>query len=70
MQEIGVELDLGDYDEPTVSGYIQYKLNRVPVKGDRIEDSHVKMIVRSVKNRRVRMVQVTVKPQENQDESA
>ena len=70
IQEIGVELDLGDYDEPTVSGYIQYKLNRVPVKGDRIEDSHVKMIVRSVKNRRVRMVQVTVKPQENQDESA
>ncbi len=63
MQEIGVEFDLGDYDEPTVSGYIQYRLNRVPVKGDRIENDRIKMIVRSVKNRRVRMVQVTVKPQ-------
>ncbi len=70
MQEIGVELDLGDYDEPTVSGYIQYKLGRVPVKGDRIEDEHVKMIVRSVKNRRVKMLQVTVKPEEHQSESA
>ncbi len=70
MQEIGVELDLGDYDEPTVSGYIQYKLGRVPVKGDRIEDEHVKMIVRSVKNRRVKMLQVTVKPEEYQSESA
>ena len=70
MQEIGVELDLGDYDEPTVSGYIQYKLGRVPVKGDRIEDEHVKMIVRSVKNRRVKMLQVTVKPEGHQSESA
>ncbi len=68
MQEIGVELDLGDYDEPTVSGYIQYKLGRVPVKGDRIENDRMKMIVRSVKNRRVKMVQVTVKPEEHQSE--
>ncbi len=69
MQEIGVEFDLGDYDEPTVSGYIQYILNRVPVKGDRIENDQVKMIVRSVKNRRVKMVQVTVKPQVREEES-
>lgn len=70
MKEIGVELDLGDYDEPTVSGYIQYKLGRVPVKGDRIENDHMKMIVRSVKNRRVKMVQVTVKPEEDRSGSA
>ena len=69
MQEIGVEFDLGDYDEPTVSGYIQYRLNRVPVKGDRVENDQVKMIVRSVKNRRVKMVQVTVKPQVHEEES-
>ena len=61
MAEIGVEFDLEDYDEHTVSGYLQYKLNRIPVKGDRVENDAVKMIVSSVKNRRVRMVHVTVK---------
>ncbi|MBQ7701782.1 MAG: HlyC/CorC family transporter [Candidatus Methanomethylophilaceae archaeon] len=61
MTEIGVEFDLEDYDEHTVSGYLQYKLNRIPVKGDRVENDAVKMIVSSVKNRRVRMVHVTVK---------
>lgn len=63
MSELGVEFDLGDYDDHTISGYLQYKLNRIPVKGDRIEDDKVKMIVSSVKNRRVRMVHITVKPQ-------
>ena len=61
MTEIGAEFDIGDYDGHTVSGYLQYKLNRIPVKGDRIENDAVKMMVSSVRNRRVRMVHVTVK---------
>ena len=72
MEEIGVEFDTGDYEDHTVGGYIQYKLNRVPVKGDRVENDEVKMIVRTVRNRRVKMVQVTVKkepvPKEEQTE--
>ena len=61
MEEIGVTFDIGDYDEHSVSGYMQYKLNRVPVKGDRVENEAVKMMVSSVRNRRVKMVHVTVK---------
>ncbi len=61
MTELGVEFDIGDYDDHTVSGYLQYKLNRIPVKGDRVENEAVKMMVSSVRNRRVRMVHVNVK---------
>ena len=72
FQQIGVEFDTGDYDDHTVGGYIQYRLNRIPVKGDRVENDEVKMIVRSVRNRRVKMVQVTLKkepaPKEEQSE--
>ncbi len=61
MEEIGLEFDVGGYEDHTVGGYIQYKLNRIPAKGDRVENDEVKMIVRSVRNRRVKMVQVTLK---------
>ena len=70
MEEIGVEFDTGGYDDHTVGGYIQYRLNRIPVKGDRVENDEVKMIVRSVRNRRVKMVQVTVKKEPVQKEEA
>ena len=70
MEEIGVEFDTGGYDDHTVGGYMQYRLNRIPVKGDRVENDEVKMIVRSVRNRRVKMVQVTVKKEPSQKEEA
>ena len=70
MEEIGLEFDTGDYDDHTVGGYIQYKLNRIPVKGDRVENDEVKMIVRSVRNRRVKMVQVTLKKEPVQKEES
>ena len=71
MEEIGLEFDTGGYEDHTVGGYIQYKLNRIPVKGDRVENDAVKMIVRSVRNRRVKMVQVTLKkePVQKDEES-
>ena len=70
MEEIGLEFDTGDYDGHTVGGYIQYRLNRIPVKGDRVENDEVKMIVRTVRNRRVKMVQVTLKKEPEQREEA
>lgn len=70
MEEIGVEFDTGEYDDPTIGGYIQYRLNRIPVKGDRVENDEVKMIVRSVRSRRVKLVQVTVKKVPEQTQSS
>lgn len=61
MEEIGITFDTGDYDDPTIGGFIQYRLNRIPIKGDRIENDDMKMIVRSVRNRRVKLVQITLK---------
>jgi putative hemolysin len=61
MEQTGVSFSVGDYDDHTVGGYIQYRLNRVPVKGDRVEKDGVTMIVRATKNRRIKLVQVIVK---------
>lgn len=61
MKEIGIEFDTGKYEGHTVGGYIQYKLNRVPIKGDRLDEGEVTMIVRTTKNRRIKLVQVIPK---------
>lgn len=67
MDEIGYEFDIGEYDDPTIGGYIQYKLGRIPVKGDRVEDDCMRMIVMNVRNRRVRLVQVILKELPSED---
>lgn len=69
MDTISAKFDIGEYDGHTVGGYIQYKLSRVPIKGDRVEQEGVKMVVRTTKNRRIKMVQVTVKKPEVVPES-
>ncbi|MFA7150223.1 MAG: hemolysin family protein, partial [Candidatus Methanomethylophilaceae archaeon] len=61
MKEIGIEFDTGRYEGHTVGGYIQYKLNRVPIKGDRLNEGEITMIVRTTKNRRIKLVQVIPK---------
>ncbi len=58
MEEIGKKFDLEDYDGPTVGGFIQYKINKIPIMGDRIELEGCTMIVTSVRNRRVKYVKV------------
>lgn len=61
MEAMGIELDTEGFDEYTVGGFIQFKLGRVPIKGDRLRDGNVLIIVRNVKNRRVRLAQFIVK---------
>jgi putative hemolysin len=62
--QMGVRFDPEDYTDHSVSGYIHYKLGKIPVKGDVIENDSMKIVVRSVKNRRIREVSVRPKYQE------
>lgn len=67
MEEIGFTFDIGNYDGHTIGGYIQYHLNRIPVKGDRVENEKIKMVVKAIKNRRVKLVQITLKKESIQN---
>jgi len=53
METIGVHFDPGEYEESSVTGFIMYKLERAPTKGDTIELENVTIRVLSVKGRRV-----------------
>lgn len=61
LEFMGISLDTEGYDEHSVGGFIQFKLNKVPIKGDRFRDGDVLIIVRNVKNRRIKVVQFIIK---------
>ncbi len=52
MEALGEEFDPGEYDDNSVSGYVIYRLNRPPVRGDVVEVGNVRIVVNSVKGRR------------------
>ena len=56
MEESGIKLDLEGYHGHTLSGFILYKLDRIPLNREVIELDGVTIIVRLVKNRRIREV--------------
>ena len=63
MEKIGVELDVCDIQGLTISEYISSVMDRVPRRGDIVEFGNSKMIVRSMKSRRVKEVKIC--PQES-----
>ncbi len=63
MEKIGVFIDREGYDENNVSGFIMYKLQRAPTKGDVVELDNVDITVLSVKGHRVVDCSITVKNQ-------
>lgn len=60
MEFIGTEFDLGEYDGTNVSGFIQYKMNRIPLKDDIVNMDGIKFVVRSVRKRRVKLLKIIV----------
>lgn len=73
MKKIGIEFDAGDFQDSTVSQFISHKMDRVPHRGDTVEVGGIKIIVRSMKSRRVKEARirlakadVTQETQENQ----
>jgi CBS domain containing-hemolysin-like protein len=61
MEQIGIHIDRGDYTESTMTGFIMYKLERSPSKGDVIELDTATITVTSVKGHRVIECTVAVK---------
>lgn len=52
MEDLGVDFDPGEYEDYSVTGYIFYRLNRAPVRGDTVDAGRVRMTVKTVKGRR------------------
>lgn len=69
MEELGLRFDPGEFENHTVAGYMQYMLNRIPAKGDRVETENATMIVKSTRNRRIREVRILKKavPEPSED---
>lgn len=67
MEEIERRFDLEDYDGSTIGGFIQYKLNRSPIIGDRISVESLDFTVTSVRNRRIKFVKINVRDPEGTD---
>jgi len=61
MDELGIKFDPEEYEDHTVGGYVQYLLDRIPVKGDTIDIGEATMTVKSTKNRRVHSVRIIKK---------
>ena len=58
MEVLERKFDLEEYDGSTVGGFIQYKLQKMPITGDKLVVEGITMIVTSVRNRRVKLVKV------------
>lgn len=52
MEKIGAEFDPGEYDDYSVMGYVFYRLNRAPMRGDKVRSGGVDISVKTVKGRR------------------
>ena len=55
------------YDEHSAGGFMQYKLNRVPIKGDKVWVGNALFKIRSVRNRRVRLIQLQITEEPEKD---
>jgi CBS domain containing-hemolysin-like protein len=69
MEESDISFDLEDYEGHTVGGFILHKLGHIPMNKESIEVNGAKLIVRSVKNRRIKEVTIIrTERKEEQDE--
>ena len=67
MEVLERKFDLEEYDGSTVGGFIQYKLQKMPITGDKLVVEGITMIVTSVRNRRVKLVKVIAEEPEASD---
>ena len=67
MEVLERKFDIEEYDGSTVGGFIQYKLQKMPITGDKLVVEGITMIVTSVRNRRVKLVKVIAEEPEASD---
>jgi CBS domain containing-hemolysin-like protein len=61
MEDMEIDFDPGEFEDHTMAGFIQYKLDRIPVRGDKVELKNAVLTVKSTKSRRIREVKVVKK---------
>lgn len=69
MEELDLDLDLNGYDEHTAGGFMQYMLNRIPIKGDKVQVGNALFKIRSVRKRRVRLIQLQITEEPEKDQT-
>ncbi len=68
MEKLEVEFDPGEYDDYSVTGYVFYRLDRSPLRGDTVDVGRVRIKVTGVKGRRATECEFEVLPQEDPSE--
>ena len=58
MKRIGVNFDAGDFQDQSVSAFISKSIDGVPKRGDTIDLGDSKIVVRSMKSRRVKEAKI------------
>lgn len=58
MARIGIEFEPGDFEDHSVSAFICHRIERIPRRGDIIETDNARLIVRSMKSRRVKEARI------------
>lgn len=69
-EALGAKFDPGDYEDYSVMGYLFYRLNRVPQRGDTVTDGNIVVTVKTVKGRRPAecVISKVAKPEESEEE--
>ncbi len=62
MDELNLEFDPGEYQDYSVSGYIQYITGRIPRRGVVVETDNLVITILSTKGRRVKEARFEIKP--------
>lgn len=68
IEETGLRIDTEDYDGATLGGFIQYKLQRSPITGDKVTIDGASMTVTSIRNRRIKYVRINMEEPEGTDQ--
>jgi CBS domain containing-hemolysin-like protein len=68
IEESEIDLDIEGYEGHTLSGFIYYKLGRIPLNREAIEMENVRIIVKLMKNRRIKEVLLVKKKKRTSDD--
>ncbi len=68
MEKLEVEFDPGEYDDYSVTGYVFYRLDRSPLRGDTVDVGRVRIKVIGVKGRRATECEFEILSQEDPSE--
>ena len=64
MESLGFEFDPGDFEGTTVSAFVHHRSEVIPRKGDVVNMGRTKLVVKSMKGRRIKEAKISLKAEE------